>query len=186
MHSTTPLSRLRLLVMVLLMSAGCCTLAVALEVGDKAPDFTLPSTTGEQISLAQFHGTKHVLLQFYTLDFNPTCTANLQARMVDHQQFAALDIAVLAISSSNPFSQKMFASSQQLTYPLLSDHPDLQVIARYDVLKYLGARQQPVARGAYFLIDKQGIIRGKWMNPPGEVVPSDTFLQAAKERLHGS
>jgi peroxiredoxin Q/BCP len=45
---------------------------MALEVGDKAPDFELPSTTGEKVSLSQFKGKKHVLLQFYTLEFNPT------------------------------------------------------------------------------------------------------------------
>jgi cytochrome oxidase Cu insertion factor (SCO1/SenC/PrrC family) len=53
----------------LLLGAG---FAAALEVGDKAPDFELPSTTGEKISLSQFKGKKHVLLQFYTLEFNPT------------------------------------------------------------------------------------------------------------------
>jgi peroxiredoxin Q/BCP len=53
----------------LLLGAG---FAMALEVGDKAPDFELPSTTGETISLSQFKGKKHVLLQFYTLEFNPT------------------------------------------------------------------------------------------------------------------
>jgi peroxiredoxin Q/BCP len=46
--------------------------AMALEVGERAPDFTLPSTTGEQISLSQFRGKKHVLIQFYKTDFNPT------------------------------------------------------------------------------------------------------------------
>ncbi len=46
--------------------------AAALEVGDKAPDFELPSTTGEKISLSQFKGKKYVLLHFYTLEFNPT------------------------------------------------------------------------------------------------------------------
>lgn len=46
--------------------------ALALEVGDRAPDFTLPSTTGEKISLSQFRGKKHVLIQFYSIDFNPT------------------------------------------------------------------------------------------------------------------
>ena len=44
----------------------------ALEVGDQAPDFKLPSTTGEEISLSDFKDKKHVLIQFYTLDFNPT------------------------------------------------------------------------------------------------------------------
>jgi len=52
-----------------LMIAGA---AMALEVGEQAPDFSLPSTTGEKISLSQFHGKKHVLIQFYSMDFNPT------------------------------------------------------------------------------------------------------------------
>ncbi len=45
--------------------------AAALEVGDKAPDFTLPSTTGEKISLSQFRGKKVVLLEFYAADYSP-------------------------------------------------------------------------------------------------------------------
>jgi peroxiredoxin Q/BCP len=48
------------------------SVAVALEVGDQAPDFTLPSTTGEPISLSQFRGKKLVLLEFYGADFAPT------------------------------------------------------------------------------------------------------------------
>ena len=46
--------------------------ADAADMGEQAPDFTLPSTTGTPISLSQFQGKKHVLLQFYSLDFNPT------------------------------------------------------------------------------------------------------------------
>ena len=46
--------------------------ALALEVGEKAPDFTLPSTLGEQISLSQFRGKQHVLLEFYVRDHGPT------------------------------------------------------------------------------------------------------------------
>ena len=46
--------------------------ALSLEVGEKAPDFTLPSTTGEQISLSQFQGKKPVLIEFYGGDFVPT------------------------------------------------------------------------------------------------------------------
>jgi hypothetical protein len=66
--------------LVLLLSASLLTmgwsvagppLAAALDAGDKAPDFTLPSTTGEQISLAQFRGKKLVLLEFYGADFAP-------------------------------------------------------------------------------------------------------------------
>jgi peroxiredoxin Q/BCP len=46
--------------------------ALSLEVGEKAPDFTLPSTMGEQISLSQFRGKQHVLLEFYVRDHGPT------------------------------------------------------------------------------------------------------------------
>jgi hypothetical protein len=46
--------------------------AAALDVGDKAPDFTLPSTTGEPISLQQFRGKKHLLIEFYVRAFGPT------------------------------------------------------------------------------------------------------------------
>ena len=53
----------------LLMVPG---VALSLEVGEKAPDFTLPSTLGEQISLSQFRGKKHVLLEFYVRDHAPT------------------------------------------------------------------------------------------------------------------
>jgi len=48
------------------------SIAVALDVGAQAPDFTLPSTTGESISLSQFRGKKAVLLEFYGVDFAPT------------------------------------------------------------------------------------------------------------------
>lgn len=51
---------------------GVVGVATALEVGDKAPDFTLPSTTGEQIRLRQFQGKQHVLLEFFVGDFAPT------------------------------------------------------------------------------------------------------------------
>jgi peroxiredoxin len=50
----------------------CTSVATALEVGDQAPDFSLPSTTGEAISLSQFRGKKIVLLEFYGVDFAPT------------------------------------------------------------------------------------------------------------------
>ena len=53
----------------LLMVTG---VALPLEVGEKAPDFTLPSTMGEPISLSQFRGQKHVLLEFYVRDHAPT------------------------------------------------------------------------------------------------------------------
>jgi peroxiredoxin len=66
-------SRGLLVLSLLLASVLVCTgVATALEVGDQAPDFTLPSTTGEEINLRQFRGKKLVLLEFYGVDFAPT------------------------------------------------------------------------------------------------------------------
>ena len=58
-----------MVVLIVVVSAG---VALALEIGQPAPDFTLQSTTGEKISLSQFKGKKHVFIQFYSMDFNPT------------------------------------------------------------------------------------------------------------------
>jgi len=164
---------------VLLVSMLLARGSLAVEVGEQAPDFTLPSTTGDTISLSQFRGLKHVLIQFYSMDFNPTCTANLTTRMVDHGTFEALQVQLLAISANNPFSQQMFAVSLHLPFPLVSDHPDLKVIQQYGVLQHLGEAHVPVARGAVFLVDKHGILRGKWIRPPGDVFPNDELLEAA-------
>ncbi len=62
---------LPLLGMVLAYMLGVTSLGVAVEIGEKAPDFTLPSTTGDKISLSQFRGKKLVLLEFYGADFSP-------------------------------------------------------------------------------------------------------------------
>jgi peroxiredoxin Q/BCP len=68
-HNSRSMMALGFLLAGMLVSAS---VAVALEVGEQAPDFTLPSTTGEPISLSQFRGKKLVLLEFYGADFAPT------------------------------------------------------------------------------------------------------------------
>jgi peroxiredoxin len=91
-------------------------------------------------------------------------------------------VQLLGISASNPFSQKTFADSLKLTYPLLSDYPDLKVIRQYGMLQYVGEAKRPMAKGAFFLIDKQGIIRGVWTPhvEEGSIFPSDPFLEVAR------
>ena len=64
--------RLFLLGMLLAGTLGVTNVATAVEVGEKAPDFTLPSTTGKDISLSEFLGKKYVLIEFYGADFEPT------------------------------------------------------------------------------------------------------------------
>jgi thioredoxin-dependent peroxiredoxin len=143
---------------------GGVSIAIALEVGEKAPDFTLPSTTGEQISLSQFQGKQHVLLEFYGVDFAPVCVSNLSARKADYSKFQALNVQLLGISTNHPFSQKTLAESLQLPYPLLSDFPDLRVTWQYGGLSLNNTLAQfGIAERAFFLIDKEGVVRQRWL-----------------------
>jgi peroxiredoxin len=171
----------RTLGMVLFGTAlAMCSLVVnpgptaAVEVGEPAPGFTLPSTTGAGISLSDFKGKKFVFLEFYAADFSPACAANLSARKANHKSFEDLGVQVLGVSSNTTFSQQTFAESLKLPYPLLSDFPDRKVIRAYGVLN----EKAMISIRTFFLIDRQGVIRKKWIieNPVTTVVYSDTLL----------
>jgi peroxiredoxin len=85
-------------------------------------------------------------------------------------------VQILGIGSSNAFSQKTFADSLKLPYPLLSDYSHLQVIRSYGVL----GPTQVSARRAVFLVDQQGVVRGKWLVENKENFPSEELLTTAQ------
>ena len=103
--------------------------------------------------------------------------ANLAARMADHGKFRELNVQLLGISANHQFSQKTMADSLKLPYPLLSDFPELKAIRSYGVLHPSGV----FAERAFFLIDKEGIVRGKWDGEPYDVFPTEPILKAAQE-----
>ena len=83
---------------------------------------------------------------------------------------------ILGISAGNRFSQKTFADSLQLPYPLLSDFPALQVIRQYGVLHPSGV----FAERAFFLVDQQGVVRGRWRGEGAEVFSTEEILKTAQ------
>ena len=83
---------------------------------------------------------------------------------------------ILGIGPGNPFSQKTFAESLKLPYPLLSDFPDLQVIRGYGVL----GPTQVAPRRAFFLVDQQGVVRGRWWGESFDVFPTEEILETAQ------
>ena len=85
---------------------------------------------------------------------------------------------ILGISSNNPFSQKTFADSLKLPFPLLSDFPDLKAIRSYGGLNPQWATT--VAQRWFFLIDQQGVVRGQWRGTASEVFPSEPILRAIR------
>jgi peroxiredoxin len=129
---------------------------MALQAGDPAPDFTLPSTIGEKVTLSDYRGKKNVVLLFYPLDFSPVCSAeNKQcAEMLPAK--GAGEVQVLGISVDSLWAHKAFAAQQGISYPLLADfHPKGAVAQMYGV--YL-ADKGLSARTA-FIIGRDGKVK---------------------------
>ena len=127
-----------------------------LKPGDMAPDFTLPSTIGETVTLSDYRGKKNVLLLFYPLDFSPTCSKETKQAGEILPDRAAQDVEVLGISVDSLWSHKVFAPKNGITYPLLADfHPKGDVSRKYG--GYLDDKGFS-ARTA-FIVGKDGRIR---------------------------
>jgi thioredoxin-dependent peroxiredoxin len=90
-------------------------------VGSKAPDFTLPSQSGEMVNLGDFLGHKPVVLFFYPKDDTPGCTKQARAFRDGYEEFGRLDAEVIGISSDSVKSHRGFAEKHFLPFPLLSD-----------------------------------------------------------------
>jgi peroxiredoxin Q/BCP len=125
---------------------------VAVAVGDRAPDFSLPGTGGNTYSLAQFRG-KPLVVVFYPADDSPVCTKQLGSYSTGMAEFQDVGAQVVAISSQGLDSHEKFAEKLGLTFPLLAD-TDKAVADAYGTLGPLGFPRRSV-----FVIDKDGIIR---------------------------
>jgi len=129
---------------------------MTLKVGDMAPDFTLPATVAEKVSLSDYRGKKNVLLMFYPLDFSPVCS-------VENKECAGLlptagsdDVQVLGISVDSLWAHKAFAAQNGISYPLLADfHPKGDVARKFGV--YL--EDKGISARTAFVIGKDGRIK---------------------------
>lgn len=129
-----------------------------LEIGTKAPAFTLPDQNGQMRSMEEFHGQK-VILYFYPKDMTSGCTKQACAFGELYPQFREKGAVVLGVSKDSVSSHKKFEEKYGLPFILLAD-PDLTVIQAYDVWKEkknYGKVSMGVVRTTY-LIDENGII----------------------------
>ena len=125
------------------------------KVGEPAPDFTLPSISGERVTLSQFRGKKNVLISFVPAAWTPVCSDQWPGYNIVKDLFAENEAILLGITVDN--IPTLYAWTQQmgdLWFPVLSDFwPHGAVADRYGVL-----RSDGVAERALFVIDKKGII----------------------------
>ena len=129
-----------------------------LEVGMKAPDFTLTDKNGESVSLSDFLGKK-VVLYFYPKDNTPGCTRQACAFSAAYDQFKQKDVAVIGVSRDSVASHVKFAEKYNLPFVLLSD-PERLAIEPYGVWqekKMCGKVSMGIVRTT-FVIDENGII----------------------------
>ena len=129
-----------------------------LEVGTKAPAFTLPDKDGNPVSLSDFAGKK-VVLYFYPKDNTPGCTRQACAFAAAYEDFKTMDVVVIGVSKDSAASHQRFAEKHNLPFILLSD-PELTAIQAYGVWqekKLYGKVSMGVVRTT-FLIDEAGNI----------------------------
>ena len=129
-----------------------------LEVGTKAPEFTLPDKDGNPVSLTDFAGKK-VVLYFYPKDNTPGCTRQACAFAGAYEEFEKINVVVIGVSKDSVASHQKFAEKHSLPFILLSD-PELTAIQAYGVWqekKLYGKVSMGVVRST-FVINENGMI----------------------------
>ena len=145
------------------------------SVGDTAPDFTLPSQSGESVSLKDFIGKKSVVLYFYPKDDTPGCTAEACAFRDSYEVFKDAGAEVIGVSDDSPNSHQKFAAKHRLPFILLSDSGK-QLRKLYGVPSTLGLLPGRVT----YVIDKTGVVRhifNSQLNFKGHIEESLKTLQ---------
>jgi len=152
---------------------------MSIEIGDKAPDFTLSTDGNGKVTLSKLRGQK-VVLYFYPKDDTTGCTAEACGFRDSFPKFGKTEAAVIGISKDSVASHDKFKKKYELPFTLASDG-DGKVCEAYGVWveKSMYGRKYMGIERATFLIDEKGVVRGVWhkVKVPGHV---DAVLTAAK------
>jgi peroxiredoxin len=145
-----------------------------IEVGAKAPEFSLPDQDGNQVSLSDFAGRK-VVLAFYPGDFSPVCSNQLSLYQEVLGEIQAKGASVVGISVDSTDSHRVFREQLNLEMPLLADfHPKGEVSTAYGVY----SDEYGKSGRALVLIDEDGVVRWTYDSPPLEVPGANLIFDA--------
>ena len=149
------------------------------QVGDLAPDFTLPTHNEGELNLGWYRGRRNVLLAFFPAAWTPVCATHVPNYQHDLAAFDKLDCQILGVSVDSLPSLTAWAKSLGgLSFPLMSDFwPHGEVASRYGVLY----ERKGFAERTIFLIDKQGIIRYVENVPIAEVPDNKKVLAVLRD-----
>lgn len=134
-------------------------------IGKLAPDFTLRDQFGQDVSLSAFRGSKAVAILFYPFAFSGVCTSEMSGIRDRLAEFMTFDTEVLAISCDPTYSLRVFADTDGLNFPLLSDFwPHGEVCRAYGAFNE--ATGSPTRSS--FIVDKAGIVHWAVHNKSSE------------------
>src|SRR5258708_33301466 len=158
-----------------------------LKAGTPAPDFSLPSTPDQKVSLSEFHG-RPVVLVFYPADWSPVCSDQLALYNELLSEFSEFDAEILGISVDGVWGHLAFCKDRKLRVPLLADFEPKGAVARlYGVYRDKDGESE----WALFVIDAEGVIRWSYVSPIGINPGADGILKALeglnkREATHAS
>ena len=145
-----------------------------INVGDKAPDFSLPVTLKDKMTLSDVLKDKKVVLAFYIFDFAGDLEGLWTAEWARFRDRAAeirgLNAEVIGISTDGPFCHQAFAEKVGLDFPLLSDY-NKEVIPRYGVQYEDLAGFRGLAKRSIFVIDQDSTVKYKWVTDDPAIMP---------------
>ncbi|HKB30993.1 MAG TPA: peroxiredoxin [Streptosporangiaceae bacterium] len=135
---------------------------MAVDVGQQAPDFELKDQHGTPVKLSDFRGTKNVVLVFYPLAFSGVCTGELCALRDEFPETSRADVELLTVSVDSTFAQRVWSDQEHFGFSMLADFwPHGSVAKSYGVFD----ENMGVATRGTFIIDKDGVVRWKVVNP---------------------
>jgi mycoredoxin-dependent peroxiredoxin len=135
---------------------------MAVEVGQQAPDFELKDQHGTPVRLSGFRGKKNVVLVFYPLAFSGVCSGELAAMRDEFPEASRDDVEVLTVSVDSGYALRAWSDAEHFGFSLLSDFWPHGGIARsYGVFD----ENMGIATRGTFIIDKDGVVRWKVVNP---------------------
>jgi peroxiredoxin len=154
---------------------------VPLPPGTEAPEFRLPSTPDQTVSLGEFRG-RPVILAFYPEDWSPVCSDQLALYQELLPEFQKFNAELLGISVDGIWSHLAFAKDRNLHFPLLADfEPKGDVSRTYQV--YRGT--EGTSERALYVIDADGIVRWSYVSPVGINPGADGILRALESLEEG-
>ena len=151
--------------------------AAPLPPGTEAPDFELPSTPDQKLSLSDLRG-RPVILVFYPEDWSPVCSDQLALYQELQSEFHRFDAQLVGISVDGIWCHLAFAGDRHLHFPLLADfEPKGEVSRLYGVYR----NGDGTSERALYVIDRDGIIRWSYVSPVGVNPGADGILRALEE-----